>query len=77
VANECGAEEASVIIELNPAITIFGIAGRTYSVQVSENLVSSDWVVLGEVTLVGPVETWYDSQPVTRGQRYYRAVLKN
>jgi sugar lactone lactonase YvrE len=68
---------AAVLIELNPSITIFGIPGKTYRVEVSESMVSTNWVVVGEVTLGSAVETWFDSQPVTRTQRYYRAVLVN
>ncbi len=69
--------EAALLIELNPSITIFGITGKTYQIQASENLVGTEWTILGEVTLEFSVETWFDSQPVTRGQRYYRAILKN
>jgi hypothetical protein len=69
--------EAAVLIELNPSITIFGIPGKTYRVEASESMVSTNWVVVGEVTLGSAVETWFDSQPVTRTQRYYRAVLVN
>jgi hypothetical protein len=69
--------EAVVLIELNPSITIFGVAGKTYRVESSESLVAPDWTVLGEVTLAAPVETWFDTQPVTRTRRFYRAVLKN
>ena len=69
--------EAVVLIEMNPSITIFGVIGKTYRVESTENLVAPDWTVLGEVTLGSPVETWFDSQPVTRTRRFYRAVLKN
>jgi sugar lactone lactonase YvrE len=68
--------EAAVLIALNPSITVFGVVGKTYRIEVKESLLVNEWTVLGEVTLSSPVETWYDSQPVTRGQRYYRAVLK-
>jgi hypothetical protein len=45
--------------------------------RTTESLVAPDWTVLGEVTLISPVETWFDSQPLTRVRRFYRAVLKN
>lgn len=69
--------EAVVLIEVNPSITIFGVAGKTYRVESAESLVAPQWTVLGEVTLVSPVETWFDSQPLTRARRFYRAILKN
>jgi streptogramin lyase len=69
--------EAVVLIEVNPSITIFGVAGRTYRVESTESLVAPTWTVLGEVTLISPVETWFDTQPLTRARRFYRAVLKN
>jgi hypothetical protein len=68
--------EAVVLIEVNPSITIFGVSGKTYLIESSESLVAPDWTVVGEVTLVAPVETWFDTQPVTRAKRFYRAVLK-
>jgi hypothetical protein len=71
------ATEAVVLIEVNPSITIFGVTGKTYRVESTESLVTPDWAVLGEVTLASPVETWFDTQPVTRTRRFYRAVLKN
>ncbi len=68
--------EATLLVELNPAITIFGMAGRTYRIESSENLIGGPWIVVGEVMLASPVETWFDTQPATRAQRYYRAILK-
>lgn len=56
--------------------TIFWEIGKTYRIKVTEDLGAATprWVALGEVTLAAPVEMWFDTQPVTRVQRYYRAV---
>ena len=60
-------------IDLHPGITIYGQTGKLYRIEASENLANaSDWTVVGTLLLTAPVQTWYDSQPATRHNRYYR-----
>lgn len=60
-------------IDLHPGITIYGQTGKVYRIEASENLANaSDWTVVGTLLLTAPVQTWYDSQPATRHNRYYR-----
>jgi hypothetical protein len=71
------ATNAVVFIDLNPSITIYGIPGQSYTVQAAEALAPNNWVSLGDVTLQTAVDTWFDTQPIGRGRRFYRAILKN
>jgi hypothetical protein len=60
-------------ISLHAGVTIFGVAGRKYQIEAAESAgPNAQWVVLGQLILSGPVQTWYDPQPASRKIRLYR-----
>jgi hypothetical protein len=70
-------DAAEIYVTLNPGLTVFGKTGATYRIEAaeSENAESLlDWTILGTIKLVSDAEMWFDSQPVTRSKRIYRAV---
>lgn len=69
------ADQAQLLLTLNPALTIFGTAGSQYRIEAAESDVQPlRWVVLDTITLTSDVEFWCDTQPATRKTRLYRAV---
>ena len=54
-------------------IWINGIAGRTYQIQCSSNMVA--WTVEASVALPASPYFWVDSSPMS-GSKFYRAVLQ-
>jgi len=66
---------AGVSLALYPGITIDGVVGLTYGIQCSTNLSNTNaWWGLANVTLGAPIQLWFDLQPASRPQRYYRVV---
>ena len=66
---------AGTSIALYSGVTIVGVVGYTYGIQSTTNLSDpNSWVGVANVTLTMPTQIWYDSQPATLPQRYYRVV---
>ncbi len=59
-----------------PALTIGGLAGQTYGIQVSTSPpgTTNHWIGLTNLTLSGCANVWSDPAPVSGSQRFYRAV---
>ena len=66
---------AGVGIALYAGVAIEGVVGQTYGVQMTSDLSNTNsWAGVANATLTTPTQIWYDSQPETRPQRYYRVV---
>jgi hypothetical protein len=66
---------AGVSIALYPGVRIDGVVGLTYGIQSNSNLANvSGWMGITNLTLTEPVEIWYDSQPASLKQLYYRVL---
>jgi hypothetical protein len=66
---------AGVSLALYAGVTIDGVVGLTYGIQFSTNLSNTNsWQGLVNVTLSVPTELWFDVQPASQPQRYYRVV---
>jgi hypothetical protein len=63
-------------VSVNPAgVTIAGVVGYTYGIQATTDLsTTTSWAGVANVTLSVPTQVWYDSQPATRSQRFYRVL---
>ena len=65
----------STEIALYAGVKVSGMVGLTYGIQATANLADTNsWQGMGNITLIAPVQVWYDSQPATQPRRYYRAV---
>ena len=70
-----GRNPAGVSLALYAGITIDGVVGLTYGIQYSTNLSNTTgWRGMANVTLSVTPQLWFDLQPVTQPQRYYRVV---
>jgi WD40 repeat protein len=66
---------AGVAIALYAGVTIDGVVGQTYGVQSTLDLsITNSWAGRANVTLTNATQLWYDSQPATQPQTYYRVV---
>ena len=66
---------AGVGIALYAGVTIDGVTNQTYGVQSTLDLGNTNsWVGRANVTLTNATQLWYDSQPATQPQTYYRVV---
>ena len=66
---------AGVSLTLYSGITIDGVVGLTYGIQYSTDLSNTNgWRGMANVTLGVPTELWFDVQPASQPQRYYRVV---
>jgi hypothetical protein len=66
---------ASVSIALYAGVTIDGAIGLTYGIQSTLDLSNTNsWVGRTNITLTTPTYLWYDSQPATQPQTYYRVL---
>jgi hypothetical protein len=84
-ANNTVASQAATLT-VNPArasiatyagITIEGVPGRTYGVQMSTDLGLNTWTNVANVTLTQPIQIWYDSQSTAQQpQGFYRVVVR-
>jgi hypothetical protein len=64
-----------VSVALHAAVTVDGLIGHTYGVQSTTDLNNTNsWVGRTNITLANPTEVWYDPQPATSPQTYYRAL---
>jgi hypothetical protein len=62
-------------ITLHAGITVGGLVGSPYGIQYSIDLADPNgWHGLGNVILTTPNQVWYDPQPASNPQRYYRIV---
>ena len=66
---------SGVSIALYAGVTIDGVVGQTYGVQSTLDLSNTNsWLGRANVTLTNATQLWYDSQPATHPQTYYRVV---
>ena len=66
---------SGVSIALYAGVTIDGVVGQTYGVQSTLDLSNTNsWVGRTNITLTTPTYLWYDSQPATQPQTYYRVL---
>jgi hypothetical protein len=58
-----------------PGLTIGGVAGSTYGIQYNASLTkSTGWQGMTNLSLDVPTALWFDVQPATQQQRFYRVV---
>ncbi len=55
-------------------LSLFGVPGTTYRVQICTNLGAGPWYDGGTVTNLGAVTTWSDTNTADAALRFYRAV---
>ena len=66
---------AGVSIALYAGVTIDGVVGLTYGVQSTTDLGNTNsWIGRANIILAAPVQLWFDTQPASHPQRYYRVV---
>jgi hypothetical protein len=66
---------AEMVFSLYGGIQMNGVVGQTYGVQSTLDLSNTNsWVGRTNITLTTPTYLWYDSQPATQPQTYYRVV---
>lgn len=66
---------AKTSIALYPGITIEGVVGLTYGIQVSADPANAgSWSGRTNITLQTATFLWMDSEPASQPQRYYRVV---
>ncbi len=66
---------AGVSLALYAGVTIDGVPGLTYGIQYTTDLSNTNsWQGAANVTLSVPTMLWFDVQPATPPQRYYRVV---
>jgi hypothetical protein len=66
---------AGVNIALYAGVKIDGVVGQTYGIQFTTDLsTTSSWLGVTNVTLAMPTQIWYDFQPASQPQRYYRVL---
>jgi hypothetical protein len=66
---------AGVSVDLHIAVTIEGVVGYVYGVQSTTDLSNTNsWQGLTNITLSLPTQAWFDPEPATRPQRFYRVV---
>lgn len=64
-----------VSLALYSGLTIGGVAGRAYGIQYNTGLTNSTgWQGMTNLTLDVPTGLWFDVQPATQYQRFYRVV---
>jgi hypothetical protein len=66
---------AGVSLALYSGITVDGVVGLTYGIQYSTDLSNTNgWRGMANLTLGTPTELWFDVQPASQPQRYYRVL---
>jgi hypothetical protein len=66
---------AGVSLALYSGVTIDGVVGLTYGIQSNTNLSNTNgWRGMANISLSTPTELWFDVQPASQPQRYYRVV---
>ena len=69
------ANPAGVSIALYAGVAIDGVVGQTYGIQSTTDLSNTNsWAGRTNITLTTPTFLWYDSQPATQPQHFYRVV---
>src|ERR1035437_739818 len=64
-----------VSLALYSGLTIGGVAGRAYGIQYNTGLTnSSGWQGMTNLTLDVPTGLWFDVEPATQYQRFFRVV---
>ncbi len=65
----------STSVALHAAVTVEGEVGREYGIQFRTDLGDTNqWRGLANLLLCTPRSVWYDPEPATGPQRYYRVV---
>lgn len=61
---------------VSPALTIAGIPGQSYGIQMSSSPTpaANAWIGLTNLTLSTSADVWMDSCPATNGFRFYRVL---
>ena len=58
-----------------PGLTVVGLPGQVYGIQYASGFAFPiAWIGLTNLVLNSPTNVWYDPQPATNPQRYYRVV---
>jgi len=65
-------DAANLALRTYPGLTITGVVGRTYQIQISPD--NANWTVHANVLLPSSPYLWFDADPVT-SNRFYRALL--
>ena len=66
---------AGVSIAIYAGVTIDGVVGQIYGVQSTLDLSNTNsWAGRANVTLTNATQLWYDSQPASQPQTYYRVL---
>lgn len=66
---------AGVGIALYAGVTVDGVVGQVYGIQSTLDLSNTNsWVGRTNLTLTTPTYLWYDSNPATQPQTYYRVL---
>jgi hypothetical protein len=74
-ANVAIAQSTNVGSQSVAALSISGVTGQLYGIQVSPSLgPSNHWTGLTNITLPAPSMSWFDLQSATQAQRFYRIV---
>jgi hypothetical protein len=68
---------AMLVMDLNPALTIYGVKGKTYRIESTESVENPNWVELDRVTVSNAVQKWIDPRPATNRKKVYRAVKED
>ncbi len=62
-------------IAMHAGVTLEGVVGLQYGIQYKADLADTNgWRGLANVILTTPKQVWYDPQPASQPQRYYRIV---
>ena len=62
-------------IALYAGVRLTGTIGSVCGIQETTNLADTNsWAGIANVTLYAPTQIWYDSQPASQPQRYFRVV---
>jgi hypothetical protein len=62
-----------VALQTNPSLMVYGVPGKMYRIDCSENPEKTEWVALDTIMLGQKAERWFDPRP-TNPNRIYRAV---
>jgi hypothetical protein len=66
---------AGVSLALYAGVTIDGVVNQTYGIQSTSDLSNTNsWAGVTNITLTVPTQLWFDMQPASQPQRYYRVV---
>ncbi|MBU6402049.1 MAG: hypothetical protein KGS61_17160 [Verrucomicrobia bacterium] len=63
----------SIAFRTNALLTLTGLAGHTYQIQVNTNVASTNWLALASVALTGSSSNLVDPGSTNAAHRFYRA----